>query len=39
LFRVRIQFRKSQVTSEEVAAVLRAVLRQVESGSVSSSAA
>ena len=38
-FRVRIQFRKSQVTHEEVAAVLRAVLREIESGAVSSSAA
>ncbi len=38
-FRVRVQFRKSQVTHEEVAAVLRAVLREIESGSVSSSAA
>ena len=38
-FRVRVQFRRSQVTHEEVAAVLRAVLRQIESGSVSSSAA
>jgi ParB family chromosome partitioning protein len=38
-FRLRIQFRKSQVSQEELATVLRAILRQIESGSVSSSAA
>ncbi len=38
-FRVRLQFRKSHVSSEELAAALRAVLRRLESGSLSSSAA
>jgi ParB family transcriptional regulator, chromosome partitioning protein len=38
-FHVRIQFRKNQVSDEELAAALRDVLRQIESGSVSSSAA
>jgi ParB family transcriptional regulator, chromosome partitioning protein len=38
-FRVRIQFRKSQVSEEELADALRAVLRQLASGSISSSAA
>ena len=38
-FRVRLQFRKSHVSDEELAAALRAVLRRVESGSLSSSAA
>ena len=38
-FRVRLQFRKSHVSDEEVAAALRAVLRRIESGSLSSSAA
>jgi ParB family chromosome partitioning protein len=38
-FRVRLQFRKSHVNHEELAAALRAALRQVESGSLSSSAA
>ncbi len=38
-FRVRLQFRKSQVSEEELAAALRAVLRRIESGSISSSAA
>jgi ParB family chromosome partitioning protein len=38
-FHLRLQFRKSHVSSEELAAALRAVLRRLESGSVSSSAA
>jgi ParB family chromosome partitioning protein len=38
-FHLRIQFRKSHVSQEELAAVLRVILRQIESGSVSSSAA
>lgn len=38
-FRVRLQFRKSHVSSEELAAALRTVLRRLESGSLSSSAA
>jgi ParB family transcriptional regulator, chromosome partitioning protein len=38
-FHLRIQFRKSQVSDEELADVLRAVLRQLASGSISSSAA
>ncbi|HXW18817.1 MAG TPA: hypothetical protein VEJ39_10980, partial [Candidatus Acidoferrales bacterium] len=38
-FRIRVQFRKSQVTREELAAVLRSILRELESGSLSSSAA
>jgi ParB family transcriptional regulator, chromosome partitioning protein len=38
-FHVRLQFRKSQVSADELAAVLRAVLRRIESGSISSSAA
>ncbi|MGA8872187.1 MAG: ParB/RepB/Spo0J family partition protein [Candidatus Acidiferrales bacterium] len=38
-FRLRLQFRKSHVSSEELAATLRAVLRRLESGSLSSSAA
>jgi len=38
-FHLRIQFRKSQVSDEELADVLRAVLRQIASGSLSSSAA
>lgn len=38
-FHLRLQFRKSHVSSEELAAVLRAVLRRLESGSISSSAA
>jgi len=38
-FHVRVQFRKSHVTSEELAAVLRSVLRELESGRISSSAA
>jgi ParB family transcriptional regulator, chromosome partitioning protein len=38
-FRIRLQFRKSHVGSEELAAALRTVLRRLESGSLSSSAA
>lgn len=38
-FHLRLQFRKSHVSSEELAAALRAVLRRIESGSISSSAA
>ena len=38
-FRIRMQFRKSHVSSEELAAALRTVLRRLESGSLSSSAA
>ena len=38
-FHLRLQFRKSHVSSEELAAALRAVLRRLESGSLSSSAA
>jgi len=38
-FQLRLQFRKSHVSREELAAALRAVLRDVESGAVSSSAA
>jgi ParB family chromosome partitioning protein len=38
-FTVRLQFRKSHVSSEELAAALRVVLRRLESGSISSSAA
>jgi len=38
-FSVRLQFRKSHVSEEEMAAALRAVLRRLESGSLSSSAA
>ncbi len=37
-YHLRIQFRKSQVSREEIAAILRAVVRQIESGSVSSAA-
>ena len=36
---LRLQFRKSHVSREELAAALRTVLRQLESGSLSSSAA
>jgi len=35
---VRLQFRKSVVTEEELAATLRMILRQIESGTLSSSA-
>ncbi|MGH9688145.1 MAG: ParB/RepB/Spo0J family partition protein [Candidatus Acidiferrales bacterium] len=38
-FHLRLQFRKSHVSSEELAAALRAVLRRLESGAISSSAA
>jgi len=38
-FHLRLQFRKSHVSGEELAAALRAVLRRLESGSISSSAA
>ena len=38
-FTLRLQFRKSHVSREELAAALRAVLRQLDSGSLSSSAA
>src|ERR1700680_1019390 len=38
-FHLRVQFRKSQVGDQELAAALREVLRQLESGSISSSAA
>jgi ParB family transcriptional regulator, chromosome partitioning protein len=38
-FRVRLQFRKSHISDEELAAALRTVLRRIESGSLSSSAA
>ncbi|HTW24248.1 MAG TPA: ParB/RepB/Spo0J family partition protein [Candidatus Baltobacteraceae bacterium] len=38
-FRIRLQFRKSHVGNEELAAALRTVLRRLESGSLSSSAA
>ena len=31
-FRLRIQFRKSQVSREELATTLRAILREIESG-------
>jgi len=38
-FHLRLQFRKSHVSREELAAALRAVLREIESGNISSSAA
>jgi ParB family transcriptional regulator, chromosome partitioning protein len=38
-FHVRVQFRKSHVSREELAAALRTILREIESGSISSSAA
>jgi ParB family chromosome partitioning protein len=38
-FLVKIEFRKSEVSREELSAAVRAILRQVEAGSVSSSAA
>jgi ParB family chromosome partitioning protein len=38
-FLVRIEFRKSEVSREELSAAVRAILRQIEAGSVSSSAA
>ena len=37
-YHLRIQFRKSQVSREEIAAILRTVIREIESGSVSSAA-
>ena len=37
-FRLRLEFRKSHVSQEELAAVLRAVLRQIESGSAATAA-
>ncbi len=38
-FHLRIQFRKSHVSREELAAALRSILREIESGNISSSAA
>jgi ParB family chromosome partitioning protein len=38
-FHLRLQFRKSHVSREELAAALRSALREVESGNISSSAA
>ena len=38
-FHVRVQFRKTHVSREELAATLRRILREIESGSISSSAA
>jgi ParB family transcriptional regulator, chromosome partitioning protein len=38
-FRMRILFRKSNVTREELAATLRSILQEIESGDVSSTAA
>jgi ParB family chromosome partitioning protein len=38
-YHLKLQFRKSHVSDEELAATLRAVLRRIESGSISSSAA
>jgi ParB family transcriptional regulator, chromosome partitioning protein len=38
-FRLRILFRKSNVSREELASTLRAILRDVESGNISSTAA
>jgi ParB family transcriptional regulator, chromosome partitioning protein len=37
-FRIRLEFRKSHVSQEELAAVLRAVLRQIESGAAANAA-
>jgi ParB family chromosome partitioning protein len=37
-FRLRLEFRKSHVSQEELATVLRAVLRQIESGSAANAA-
>ena len=37
-FRIRLEFRKSHVSQEELAAVLHAVLRQIESGSAANAA-
>ncbi|HUJ33282.1 MAG TPA: ParB/RepB/Spo0J family partition protein [Candidatus Acidoferrum sp.] len=38
-FHVRLQFRKSHVSREEIAATLRAILRQIESGAFSATSA
>jgi len=38
-FHLRLQFRKSHVSREELAAALRSALREVETGNISSSAA
>jgi len=38
-FRLRMQFRKSHVTREELAAALRTILREIETGTFSSSSA
>ena len=38
-FHLRLQFRKSHVSQEELASVLRSILREIESGRISSSAA
>jgi ParB family transcriptional regulator, chromosome partitioning protein len=38
-YRLRMQFRKSHVTREELAAALRGILREIEAGSFSSSSA
>ena len=38
-FHLRIQFRKSHVSREELAAALHSILREIESGNISSSAA
>ena len=38
-FQMRIEFRKSEVSREELTSAVRAILRQLESGAVSSSAA
>jgi ParB family transcriptional regulator, chromosome partitioning protein len=38
-FHLRMQFRKSHVSREELAAALRSILREIESGNISSSAA
>ena len=38
-FHLRLHFRKSHVSTEELAAALRTILRRLESGSFSSSAA
>jgi ParB family transcriptional regulator, chromosome partitioning protein len=38
-FQLRLQFRRSHISTEELAATLRAILREIESGNISSSAA
>ena len=38
-FVVRIEFRKSEVSREELSSALRAIMRQIDSGAISSSAA